>query len=123
MYTSETISGKRARAPTEGVAESDVSTHLLGQRYRLGNPHAAFIAEKEGVMECAEWRHTKMKEKLDTQLRKAPSAPFVNGGGGSVLSASVSEERNRVLGQELTALATRVHGDLARKAKVGEWNT
>ena len=122
MYASETINGKRVRALTKGVMDSDVPTHLLGKRRRVGNPHLAFVAEKEGAMDCAKWQHTKMREKLDTQLRKDPSAPFVNDGRGSVLSASAAEERNRLLRQKLTALAERVRADLARKADVGEWD-
>ena len=37
--------------------------------------------------------------------------------GGSALSTRVAEERNRVLGQELTEVGDRAHADLLRMAK------
>ena len=37
-------------------------------------------------------------------------------GGGPLLSAWVAEERNRILGQELTEVEERAHADLARMA-------
>ena len=41
-------------------------------------------------------------------------------GGGPVLSPWVADERNRVLGQELTESEERAHADLALKEKVRE---
>ena len=43
-----------------------------------------------------------MEEEIDTQTRMDPGAPCVLASGGPALSAWVAEERNRVLGQELT---------------------
>ena len=53
----------------------------------MGDPHLAFAAGKDVVKKHAQWRHFEMKEKVDSQSRKDPGAPFVIGGGGSALPA------------------------------------
>ena len=66
-----------------------------------------------------------MKEKVDSQGRMDPGAPFSVGGGGPALSAWIGEERNRLLRQELTEAEERMFAYLVCKAKVGEleeWN-
>ena len=50
----------------------------------------------------AQWWHSELKEKIDTQTRKDPGMPPAMGGGGPVLSEWVADERNHVLGRELT---------------------
>ena len=67
----------------------------------MGDLHSASVAEKV-VKKHAQRRHCDMKEKINTQSREDTSAPFVIDKGASVLSAWVAEERNRVLGKELT---------------------
>ena len=85
-----------------------------------GDLHLAFLADKEVVKENAQWRHSGAKDKIDTQTRKDPGASFIMDSGGPVLSAWVAGERSRVLGQELSEEAERMHADPARKPEDGE---
>ena len=77
MDTSETICGKRERAPAERVMDMDIPTHSLGRKCRLGDLHLALGADKDGVKEHAKLRRPEMEEKIDTQSRKDPGAPSV----------------------------------------------
>ena len=76
----------------------------------------ALAGYSEVVKEHAQWRHSDMKEKIDTQTREGPGASLVMDGGGPVLAASFAEECNRVSGQELVEADERWHADLARMA-------
>ena len=94
-------------------------TQSLGKQCRVRDLRPACAAEKEVVKAHALWWHFEMK-KIEMQSRKDPSASSVIDGGRSVLSAWVAEERNRVMGRELTEAEERVHADLLRMAQVRE---
>ena len=87
MDTSETIDGKRERAPVEGAMGWDIPSQSLGRTCRVGDLHLVFVADKEAVTEHAKWWHFETMEKVDSQSGKVPSAPFVIVRGGSALSA------------------------------------
>ena len=57
----------------------------------------ASVAGKEVVKEHAQWRHSDMKDKIYSLIRKDHGASFISGGGDPVLSAGVAEECNRDL--------------------------
>ena len=63
-----------------------------------------------------------MEDKVDTQTRKDPGASFATDSEKQVLCAWVTEERNRILRQELTKVEERAHAEPARKAKGREWD-
>ena len=86
METSGTTNGRRERALVEGAMDSGIPTQSSG------GLHLAFLAGREVEKERAQRRHFEMKEKIYTQSRKAPSAPSVIDGGGSVLAAGVAGE-------------------------------
>ena len=48
----------------------------------MGDLHLAFSAEQEVVKDLAPWWHLEMKEEINAQSRKAPSAPLVISAGG-----------------------------------------
>ena len=73
MDTPETISGRRGRAPVEGVMDSDIPTQSLGKKCRMGDLHLAFVAK---------WRHLEMEAQIAAQSRQDPGVPFVVGGRG-----------------------------------------
>ena len=54
MDTSETLAGRRGRAPVEGVMDSDIPTQSIGKKSQLGDPHLAFVLEKEVTGEHAQ---------------------------------------------------------------------
>ena len=85
----------------DGVLGSDIPTQSPGGGCRVGDLHLAFVVGKGVVKVHAQWWHSEMIEKIDTQSRQDPSEPFAIDGGGAVLSARVAEDRNRVSGQEL----------------------
>ena len=117
MDTSETLAGKRERAPVEGVMDSDIPTQSVDKKCRAGDLHFASVADKEMVKKHAQWRHADMMGNIDAQTHKHPGAPFNKGGGGPVLFAWAAEECNRISGQELAEGQEPMHADLARKAK------
>ena len=47
MDTSETLTGKRERAPSEGVMNSDTPTQSIDKESRLGEFRPAFVIDKE----------------------------------------------------------------------------
>ena len=61
-----------------------------------------------------------MRGKIGAQSRKDPGTSSVLDSGGHVLSASVTQECDRVLGQELTGGEEWAHADLPKKAKERE---
>ena len=67
--------------------------------------------EKDVVKGHAQWRQPELKEKIDTQTRRAPGAPVFVGGGGPVFSAYVAEEYNRISGRGLTEDEERTISD------------
>ena len=85
----------------------------------MGDPHLAFAAGKDVVKKHAQWRHFETQE-IETQWWKSASVPVVIDGGGSVLSAWVAVECNRVPRQELAETEGRVHTELLRTAKERE---
>ena len=54
MDTSETLTGKRERAPVEGVMNSDIPTQSIETTGRLGDLHLVFATEKN-------WRKNMLK--------------------------------------------------------------
>ena len=90
MDASETVSGKRGRAPAEGVMNSDIPTQWLGKKYRAGDLHLASVADKEEARGHAQWRHSDMKGEIAVQSRKDRGVSFDLDGGGPVLSARVA---------------------------------
>ena len=77
MDISETMAGKRERAPVEGATDSDIPTESSGRACRAGDLHLGFVAGREVVGGAAQWWHSGKKEKIDTQSRKDPAGPFV----------------------------------------------
>ena len=61
-----------------------------------------------------------MKAKIDTQTRMDPGASVIVDSGGQVFSAWVSEECDRILGQELTGREERAFSDTVQKAGAKE---
>ena len=120
MDTSETPTGRRERAPVEGVMGSGIPTQSANRKSRSGDLRLAIVTGKEVAKGHAQCRRTEMKDKIDTQTRMDPGASFFLDGGGPALSTWVAEERDRILGQELTEAEERVRADLAQKAKVRE---
>ena len=59
MDTSETLAGRRVRAPVEGAMDSDIPTQSI-ERSRLGDLHLAFAGD-EVVKDNAQWRQPEMK--------------------------------------------------------------
>ena len=119
MDTSETINGRRERAPAARVMDSGISTEPSGEKCRVGYLHVAFAVEKEVAKEHDQWRHFEMDEKIRTQSRK-----ITIDGRRPALSARVAAGRNRVLGRELTEVEERAPADFARTAKameLGAW--
>ena len=51
MDTSETINGKRERAPVEGEMDSDIPTQSPRNKFRVGEIHLAFDAKEKAVGE------------------------------------------------------------------------
>ena len=92
-----------------GVKDSDTHTQSLGKKYRVGDLNLASVAGKEGVEEDAQWWHCEVKEKIDTQSRKDPSAPPEIDGERSALSAWDAEQRSRVFRRESTEAEERMH--------------
>ena len=117
MATTETISGKRERAPAEGAMDSAIPTQSVETEGRLGDLHLAFVMDKGVAKEHARRRRSDMKEKIDMRTRKDPGVSFSMDFGGPVLSAWAAEERSRIPGQELPEVEERAHADLARMAK------
>ena len=117
MDTSETLAGKRERAPVEGAIDSDTPTQSIDKKSRLSDLHLAFVMDEEAAKEHAQWRQLELKEKIDTQIRLAPGAWVFVDGGEPVLSARVAEERDRILGQELTECGERIRRTLRIRRK------
>ena len=107
MDSSETLAGKRERAPVEGVMDSDTPTQSTDKESRLGDLRLASVMDKEVVKGRALRWQPGMKEGIDTQIRRGAGASVFVDGGGPVLSAWVAEEWNRILGQELTECGER----------------
>ena len=120
MDISETLTVKRGRAPVKGVMDSYIPTLSIDEENRLGDLHLAVVTDKAAAKEHAHWWQPAMREKIDTQTRIDPSAPFLVGGGGKALSAWVAEERNRISGRGLTEEVERNFADLVYKAKAKE---
>ena len=107
IYTSETLTGERERAPAAGV----LPTQSVAKKGRFGDRHLAFVTDKEAAKAHAQRWRPDMKEKIDTQTRMDPGASLVLGGGGPVLSTCAAEDCDRMLGQELTETEERAHAD------------
>ena len=120
MDTPETVSGKRERAPVGGAMDSDTPTRPLGTKYRAGDLHLAFVADKEVVQRHVQWRHFERKVEIDAQSGRGPVASPGVDSGGAMLAARVAGERNRVLAQELTEEGERAHADPVLKARKRE---
>ena len=73
--------------------------------------------DNEAAEGHAQWWHSDMKEKIGTQARKEPGAPFIMESGGPVLPALAPEKCHRALRQALTEEVDRLHADLARQAE------
>ena len=56
---------------------SDIPNLSKQRKCRAGDRHVALIARKEVATERAQWRHSKMKLKIDALFREDPVAPFV----------------------------------------------
>ena len=97
----------------ERATDSGIPTQSVGRKSRLGDLHLAIVMEKEAVKENARWRRLEMKAKIDAQTRIVDE-------WGPASSAWVAEERNRILGQELTECGGREFSDLVHTAKVRE---
>ena len=64
--------------------DSDTPKQLADKKYRAGDLHPAFVADKEVVKGHAEWRHSDMEEKIDSQTRKVPGARFFGRRGAGI---------------------------------------
>ena len=117
MDTSETVSGKRERAPAAGVMDSETPTQSMGPQCRAGDLHLASVEDKEVAEGCAQWWHLEMKENIGAQSREGPGASFVLDSGAPAVPAWVAEEHKRVLRQEMTAEEEGPHAYFAMKAK------
>ena len=113
MDTSEIASGKRERAPVEGMMGSDVPTQVADKKCRAGDLHLASVAGKEVVEENGQWWQSDTKGKIDAQDREDLGASLIMDGGLLAFSARVAEECGRVSGQELTEGGGRSHVDRA----------
>ena len=102
MDTSETIAGRRKRAPSEGVMDSGILAQSMGGKCRAGDPHLSFDAHKEVLKEQALWRHSEMTEKIDTQSRKDLAVHVDMDGGGFCVAYAGFRRAGRSFG---TALA------------------
>ena len=116
MDASETLAGKRGRAPVVGAMDSDSPAQSLGKECRAGDLHSAFVSDKEVMRGHVQWRHLELEENIETQARRDPVVPLVMNGGGPNLSAWVAEECKRVLRRDFTEEAERVYADLAGEA-------
>ena len=54
MDTSETVAGRRGRAPAQGALDSEIPIQTLQRRCRVGDSHLAFNAEEEVVKKHAQ---------------------------------------------------------------------
>ena len=99
------------------VVDSDAPGQSVDKKCRLGDPHLAVAREREVAKEHADWWRSDMKGKICTQTRKDPAASSALDGRGPASAVRVAEERNRILGRELTEVGERVHVDLVRKAE------
>ena len=77
----------------------------------------AFFADKEVVEGRAQWRCPGMKSRLGTQYPMDLSESVVVGGTGTVMSARVTEARNRISGQGSAEAEERLHKDWVSHAK------
>ena len=114
---SETLAGKRARAPVEGVMDSDTPIQAIDKRSRLGEHHLAFVMDKEVLREHVQRWQRAFEEKIESQTRSAPGASIFVDRGGPVLFARGAKERDLILGREFTEHEERTFSDLAKKAK------
>ena len=109
--TSDTVAGKRKRAPAEGAMDSDAPTQSIDKKSRMGDLHLAFASDAEVVKGRAQWRNPEMQGGIDTHTRRDPGAPLLVDGAGAALSAWVAEGYNRTSGRELTKEEERtLHG-------------
>ena len=69
--TSETVAGKRDRAPTAGAGNPDKSPGNQEKRCPADDFLAALVADKEVVMEYAQWWNTDLKTRLDATQASA----------------------------------------------------
>ena len=117
MDTSETLAGKREQPPVEGAMDSDVPTQSIDRESRLGDIRPACVMEGEVVKARAQWWRRAMKKKSDTLTRMDPRAPWAVNSGGPAFSAWAAEERNRILGRQLTVAEERAFADLFRRRR------
>ena len=54
MDATEDTNGKRKRAPAKKAMDSELPTHTVGEKCRVGDLHLAFVAEKEEAKEHAQ---------------------------------------------------------------------
>ena len=88
--TSETLTGKKDRAPGAVAENSDLSPGNQEKRCRVGALHFASVAGKEVVREHAQWRNSDLKSRW-----AAAHASAVDGVDAAV-SARIAQDRNRV---------------------------
>ena len=85
-----------------------------GKRSRWDAPATPMEVDMAVVQTHAQWWHPVLKPKFG-----AYQSSFVEGIGGAI-SAWVADERNRVLGQEITLEEEEMHTDLVRAGKLRE---
>ena len=61
---------------------SDIPTHSIDTKSRLGDLHVASVMDKEVAKEHGRLWEPEMKEKVDTQTRMVPGASLMVDGGG-----------------------------------------
>ena len=76
-----------------------------GRRCRVGDPHSAFVADKETMREQARWWDPEMKAHWDAANAWSPEG------------VDAADKCKRASGQELTAGGERTHVLLAREPK------
>ena len=80
--TSETLTGKRERAPVAAATDSDIPAESADKEGRLGDLHPAFITDKAVARRYVQWWRLDMEGKIDTQNGTDPGASFGSDGGG-----------------------------------------
>ena len=66
--TSDTVAGKRKRAPAEGAMDSDMPTQPIGEKSRMGEIRLALGPAKDGEGTCA--TAAPGEEKIDPREEK-----------------------------------------------------
>ena len=111
METSETLAGKRDRAPMDVAENSKDSFRNLDRRCRVGDLHLAFVAEKKFAREHTHWWNPDMKTRWN-----ATRACVVEGADAAI-SAWIAEECDRAWALKPTEEERKSHGGLASAAQ------